>query len=429
MTMKKAPQDIPLSTNKFYANLFLGSQGQGVWTHPYSITWSKGGGNAASWGLSVSHIDASQRAFGPPQPSIPGSPSQYFINPIGIQSIILSALELGTSTTLTTNNLLAFSVDAVLMPQRGSRSKIIFPMVQGMGFITGVYSDLQPAIQSSIFFRSVVSGGSPRPGVFKYLMTLEDNNSWLLYATSRDGRDPNFQLVANSLLQGPPNWSGTIQVAKNPSGSTGEGLYDGSAGVYPTAGNIAGSVSGKTAEYRLEWKKSGLSNGKDSPLLMYALPHHVNSFDKTTAAAQTAMRLQTTTKGLATAVVADAWTMIEPELSIDMSFAPWTPTVRSVNTLSTAAIQAINNIAPGEIGQDMDAQSNLDSMYFSGKALSKFAMLIYTVHDLTQQPALAAQGLIQLKTAFARFLTNKQIWPLVYDTAWRGVVSSGTYTT
>ena len=393
------------------------------------MTWSKGGGNAASWGMSVSHIDASQRAFGPPQPGIPGSPSQYFINPIGIQSIVLSAAELGPSTILTTNNLQAFSVDAVLMPQRGSHPNIIFPLVQGMGFITGVYTNLRPAIQSSIFFRNVVSGGSPRAGIFKYLVTLEDNNSWLIYAIPNNGQDPYFKLVSNSLLQGPAHWSGTIQVAKNPSSSAGEGLYDRSAGMYPIEGTITGSVSGTIGEYCLQWTKSGIRTGKDPPLIMFALPHHIESFDSTTAAAQTGMRLQTTTKGLATAVVADAWTMIESELPIDIGFAPWTPTARSVNTLSAAAIQAINIIAPSEISQDMIAQTNLDSTYFSGKALSKFATLIYTVHDLAQQPALAAQGLAQLKAAFARFLTNRQTWPLVYDTAWKGVVSSGTYTT
>ncbi len=74
-------------------------------------------------------------------------------------------------------------------------------------------------------------------------------------------------------------------------------------------------------------------------------------------------------------------------------------------------------------------QTNLDSMYFSGKALSKFATLIYTIHELGQNPALAASGLARLKDAFNRFATNQQIYPLVYDTAWKGIVSSGSYVT
>ena len=45
------PQQAPISTNKFYANFFLGSQTSGTWIHPYSIAWSKGGGSTQSWGM------------------------------------------------------------------------------------------------------------------------------------------------------------------------------------------------------------------------------------------------------------------------------------------------------------------------------------------------------------------------------------------
>ena len=46
-------------------------------------------------------------------------------------------------------------------------------------------------------------------------------------------------------------------------------------------------------------------------------------------------------------------------------------------------------------------------MYFSGKALAKFAMIIYTTHDLLNEPNLATQGLNELKGAFAVFSTNQ----------------------
>ena len=362
------PQDSPLSTNKFYANLFLGGQAQGVWTHPYSVSWSQGGGNAQSWGLSISHIDADQKAEGPPNTAIPGSPIQYFINPIGIQSIILSATELGSSTVVTTDSLEAFSVSANLQPQEASGSSIKFPLVQGMGFVTGIYTNLQPAIQSSVFFRSVVSGGSPQAGIFKYPITLEDGKSWLLYVTSSNGQDPQLKLVSNTLLQGLPNWSGTIQVAKNPAGTTGESVFDSSAGVYPTTATIAGSVSGASGSYQLTWSKGGLS-GQSPKLVMFALPHHLQSFDQSTSSSTTPIILQTTTKGNATAVVADSWTLVEPSLPTDMGFAPWSPTTGSADTLSETAVQTILSVASDEVNQDMNAQSNLNSMYYSGKVL------------------------------------------------------------
>jgi len=52
-----------LSTNKFYANLFLGSRTQAVWLHPFSIWWSdETPGNPKGWGLGISHVTAEQRA-------------------------------------------------------------------------------------------------------------------------------------------------------------------------------------------------------------------------------------------------------------------------------------------------------------------------------------------------------------------------------
>ena len=312
------PTDSPLSTNKFYANLFLGGQAQGVWTHPYSVFWSQGSGNAQSWGLSIQHIEASQRADGPTNTAIPGSPVSYFINPLGIQSIILSAAELGSSTVLTTDTLESTSVNANLQPQAGSSSSIVFPLVQGMGFITGIYTNLQPAIQSSVFFNTVVSAGSPTAGVFKYQVTLEDGKNWLIYATPSNGQDPNFQLVSNELLQGPAGWSGTIQVAKNPAGSSGEASFDGSAGVYPTTATVSGSVSGTIGTYTLQWTKAGISTGSTPPLIMFALPHHLETFDSSNGPTITSITLQTTTKGIATAFIGDSWTLIEPSLPTDM---------------------------------------------------------------------------------------------------------------
>ena len=44
----------------------------------------------------------------------------------------------------------------------------------------------------------------------------------------------------------------------------------------------------------------------NTTLIMFALPHHVESFDANTKSAITTVQLNTTTKGVATAVVADS---------------------------------------------------------------------------------------------------------------------------
>jgi endo-1,3(4)-beta-glucanase len=96
----------------------------------------------------------------------------------------------------------------------------------------------------------------------------------------------------------------------------------------------------------------------------------VNSFSPETAHGITTLRLQTTTKGMATGIIADAWNMNET-LPVDIGFAPWNPLYRGTPSLTPEVLSAIHEAAQIEIEQDFNAQCCLDSMYFSGKGLAK----------------------------------------------------------
>ena len=400
------PQDAPIGTNKFYANFFLGSQTSGTWTHPYSVAWSKGGGSSQSWGMSIQHIDANQRVFGPDAAAVP---AQYMINPIGIQSLVLSALELGASTVLTTDTLTAFSANVNLSPSAGAPPAITFPLVQGMGFVTGVYNGGTPLLQTGIFFRSITKATTnPKPGVTKYTILLEDGKTWLLYASSSDiNAALEFKVVNNGLAQATSNFNGFIQIAKNPGGDA-EALYDAACGVYATTATLSGSANGASGSYTLSFSKAGTSG---ATLLMFALPHHVQSFSSQTASAATNLQLQTTTKGLATAVVADAWTMVE-NLPTTMGFAPWSPSAGAEPlAFSAATIQTILSVAQSEISENMSEQSNLSSMYFSGKV----SILLLSSFKLANKNFRHLQSLLGLSTRSMIFSaiphSRKQVLP------------------
>ncbi|KAJ5469998.1 hypothetical protein N7530_007355 [Penicillium desertorum] len=126
---KHANATNPIETNKFYAGLFLGSQTTASFTQPYSLAWSRGGGTLKSWGMSVSHVEAKLLGFGPENHKFPGSPVNYYINPIGLQHIILSASGLDESSVLNIEEPKAFSAQAVLKQYGGSAQSIIFPIV------------------------------------------------------------------------------------------------------------------------------------------------------------------------------------------------------------------------------------------------------------------------------------------------------------
>jgi endo-1,3(4)-beta-glucanase len=415
--------DVPVYTNKFYANLFLEEQNFPVWTHPYSLTWAKGTGD--TWGMSVSHVERAQFAWGEQ------TPPRYWIAPIGIQHIVMSAKELGTSSVLSTEELTGFSVFANLAPSVNSNPVISFPLVQGMGFVTGLYNSARPQLNSGVFFRTLDYVGRLNGITFKYRITLEDDSHWLLYATPVGslGAVP-FTLVDNHLIEGPDAYIGSIQIAKNPADAKGEQVYDSTAGAFATNATISGTVNDAFGSYTLEWGKSGVQN---QTLLMFTLPHQVESFDQASKDALTTIELVTTTKGYAKAVVADKITMVEPELPASIGFAPWVPDQDDGNSgsdnieLTDEARAMVQNSGAIELGQNFTSQTSLDSMYYSGKGLAKFASVIYTVQTMGKDTELAAAGLVKLKDAFNVFINNTQPLPLVYDTVWKGVVSSGSY--
>jgi endo-1,3(4)-beta-glucanase len=353
-------QDSPVHTNKFYANFFLGTQHQPVWTHPYSLQWADGSGNLVSYGMSVSHIERKQLAYGP------GDPAQYFINPVGIRSIVLSAVELGRSTVLTTSSVQSFSINAQLAPSARAKPIIVFPIVQGMGCVTALYSNASVLLQSGVSFGTINFVQTiQQSGTYKYDITLQDGTTWLMYVTpTRSSGTPPFRLTSSTSITGPTKFTGTIQVAKNPIGAAGESFYDRSAGAYALSASISGSVDQRSGTYTVFWKKGGRT---DQNLLMFALPHHVESMDDATRNRLTPIQLQTTTKGLAVAIISDNITLVEDNLPVDVGFDPWSPALGSVRHVSNDAARAIANAAAIELNQNIAQQSDLNSMYYSGK--------------------------------------------------------------
>ncbi|KAK0742339.1 glycosyl hydrolase family 81-domain-containing protein [Apiosordaria backusii] len=414
----------PIGTNKFYNNFFLGNQTSPTYLFPYSVTWARGGGASGTWGMAISHVEGNQRVYG--QADAGTGAARYYINPIGIHSVCLSAKELGPETALTTDNMTDFSSLVSLRPNAQAQPTIQFPLVQGAGFVTAVYNGGQPLVQTGVFFKTVTRPAKEaKAGMTKYKLHLEDGTTWLVYAYHTRGEALNLQVVNNGLAQATGPFWGIVQVAKAGDGEA-ERVYDLACGVYATGVELSGGVNGRMGTYRFGFVKGGMYN---SPLAQFALPHHLGSFDDGTRGKVTGVRLQTPTKGVAYLVLADSWTMVEEELPTGVGFLPWSPEAGEVRGLSAGVKTFIKNVALQEVSQDMLQQSDQNSMYFSGKALAKFASIILVIRDMLGDEALALTALNQLKQAFARFAENRQQFPLVYESAWGGVVSSATYVT
>lgn len=424
--------------------MYLDNQTSPVFTFPYSVSWAKGRGELQSWGLAISHTEPEQWAKAPGVPPKDAGEWAFFGAPVGIQSIILSASELAVNNNstsdqktpgLTLQDLEWGSVKANLFAPGWQTPTISFPLLQGMAFVTGEYHWAKPLIQSSVGIRSIQYDG-PMEGnlTYKYTATLHNNVNWLIYITPHDQWYEAWRFDLDpkgSGIIGPSAYNGLIQVAKvpkatSPSRRDDEDVYDSAAGAYPLGVNITGSVDGDVGTYTLSWDRNGTES---QDLLMFALPHHVSSMAYPSRDGFTSLRINTVTKGMATAVRGNSWTLTENELPISMGFAPWMPGQQNKKALPAAAMKDVQAAGQVELTQNIGAQANVSSAYFDGKALAKFAAMCYTLHQMVGNETLALSGLQPLKQAFADHIDNRQTWPFVYDDTWGGVVSNATYVT
>ncbi|KAF2800174.1 glycoside hydrolase family 81 protein [Melanomma pulvis-pyrius CBS 109.77] len=414
-----------LQTNKFYANAFLGEQNQPVWTHPYSIWWGKGdglNGQFPTWGMNIAHIEAGDVSFGE------GDPARNYINPPKQQSLILSAKELDDQTTLSTDTHLPFSVNINLKHrQRTNEPQITFPVVQGMSFVTGGYRNATPTIQCpGNGFRSIshpIFVGKSA----KYRVQDDKGRNWIVYVNPVPTLqyDPTaFRQIDRNTIIGPSGFKGTIQVAKNPIGDDGEKLYDKASGTFVVEAMLTGTVTETRGAYSLNYTKIG-----NSPLLMFILPHHVQSLDPDLKPQVTKLQLRTTTKGMATAVWSDKLTFVEVALPVTMGFAPWMPTLgASKIRYPQGTLDLVAVTAEQDLRRAMADPTPPDSMYYAGKTLAKFATILWVMKDVVANLSPQyAPGLAKLKDEMARYIENRQRYPLFYDDSWKGVVSNAGF--
>jgi endo-1,3(4)-beta-glucanase len=410
--------------------MFLEDRNRPVFTMPYEL-WFSNQANDTVWGLSFDHREPSQRQFGPLDP-VTGA-SRYYINPIYIRSLSFSATEFNrTSSKMEIRNPGTASADAVFMANSSaSAGTMDVSMCLGMGFVSADYQSLTPLFVSDVLVTNLTlaayasaSGVLTSPGAVKYQVQLTNGAVWNIYAfPTTSAGSLTLEITGQGRVQATAPFTGLIQSAKVSNTTTVdpavESIYDSAAGSYCKSVGVSAQASGSTGMYQLNFTKSG--PGK-SAVLMFAFPHHVSSFELTTRSLMiSTLRMASPTKGVMTAVVGNQWRMTEPSMPTNIL---WLPVKSgSAATFTAAKLTRMMQCATYEIGQDFATLSNLDSMYYSGKVLAKFAYVCLTTNDVLRDSTLALTCLAKIKTAFDRFRQNRQVYKLVYDRTWRGLIS------
>lgn len=403
----------PIQTNNTFNNLLLDDQTFPVWPLPYSLWVSKDGDS--DWGMALNHTESNQLVFGPDPDQ---NPAQFFFNPPKIKLFEFSAQDFGLNLKVSVTKSSKLASVAELSNGHG---RLVLPLVYGMGFVTGVYQNLLPILTSQVGFMEFRKVGIVNKNrTAKYSVKLFNQITWTIYVSGDPGLD--FKLAdQNHIVASKASDVVVVQVCK------GDGpAYDDTCGKYPVDAKLSGSMDrgSKKATYSFDYEMNGESASGSG--LVWCLPHHQQTLKSEVKQKDAGLTLDSPTKGPMRAFVTDKLLMEVTDLPTDVGFEPWT----SVSGFSfdqknyTDDVKnVIRQAAEHEVQQDVLALCDLDSMYFGGKQLDKYAYLAYVTHFVLQDSGLTDKVLPRIKQAIEKYASNHQQNPLKYDESWKGVIS------
>ncbi|CAI4751156.1 ASG_G0047630.mRNA.1.CDS.1 [Saccharomyces cerevisiae] len=147
--------------------------------------------------------------------------------------------------------------------------------------------------------------------------------------------------------------------------------------------------------------------------MIFALPHHESSFSDIMQDYYTGIQLASTTKGCN---------------ERQISWLPWSSQLGS-NLLeySKEQLQLLAEVANSELQVSISESISGLNTYYLGKVIDKYSYILLTVSEIIQDEASTKSTLENIKSAFDILLQNEQTYPLIYDTKFNGLVSSGDW--
>lgn len=403
----------PLQTNNTFNNVMLADQSLPIWPLPYLLWVTKEGD--PDCGIAFNHTEKSQLVFGPDASK---NPVQFYFNPPMIKLFVLSGngwKNISAKTTLSTKLAHRLEITA------GGSGKLTVPLAYGMGFVTGIYENEIPVIHSAVGVQEFTHLGFVNNGrIAKYSVKLFDQRFWNIYA-SEDLENLLSLSSPHSIVASKPTRKMIIQICKGQSSA-----YDKACGIYPVDVALEGSVDPekKKGAYTFVYKMNGQSFSGSG--LIWCLPHHQETLCSDTKQFEISdVFLDSPTKGSMKAYLTDCLSMEVQNLPTDIGFQPWSsvPGFGKPN-YSREVLELISEASQKELQHDILAAADVDSMYFGGKQLDKYAHIAYVSHFILRDSQITGTILPKIKQAIERYAENRQQFPLRYDTSWRGLISS-----
>ncbi|KAF4043888.1 Glycosyl hydrolase family 81 C-terminal domain [Phytophthora infestans] len=381
----------PIPTNKWWGNLIhtttedIDTVANPAWSNPYALKLPK----EAPFGIQAYYSYTYRQMAGEVNGVV-----RYYLHEFH-NDVTLSANEFGS--TKPDYEVYSFSEMGVSVRTSvtGSKNCMDSALVHGMAFVSATCST---------------------PG--KYVVKLANQQTWVIFASDTGA---SFHITGSALVSNAV-YTGTLRMAILP--ETGdESVYDDYASCVVRGGDV--SVQSRTS-YSLDWETEG-SSCDSTGLLHFALPHQVEVMKEAiTTKSKGAIVLHSSTRGdmVAQVTKSGSWALTEDEADEEVDFYPSTKpsadVVAQVNLLST-------------LQSDIDSAWSLDSgsWYYNGKAYQKYASLCLIAADSSvvgDDTALLKTCLSKLEALVWPFVNNTMSVPLVYETSYKGIVTSQVFT-
>lgn len=416
-----------INTNKFYANLFIESQSNPVFLHPYSVWWASKSTSFSS--IAVSHTKEDQLVFGDDDSN--NAPS-YFINPIKILSMGFSSSSFTDGASdLIIDEMTDTAVRATLQSTNSDSDKLAVYLTQGMGLLSATYSgNLVVALVSQVGFQKVVRVTSENilDKTIKFRATLYNTVDWLIYVTlpssayidAFDFDTTSSELIANFAIDGL-----LVQIAVAPENEDLEISYDLAAGIYITDVTISGYYDECTnsAIYSFNYVTEGSSLSGNS--LIFALPHHEDLLTKEIRDTKTGISLFSLSKGYAEAYLTTKLEFYQVLESTEVGYLPFSTLVENRELKYTnEQIQLLADTSNLELSVDFSTYIKGLSTYYGGKYIDKFSYILLVVSEIIQDEESSKNTLKLVKDAFDQIFNGNLLYKLIYDTKNKGIISN-----
>ncbi|EDO19342.1 hypothetical protein Kpol_1036p89 [Vanderwaltozyma polyspora DSM 70294] len=393
-------------TNRFYTNLLLGTRNLPVWTHPYCFNYTN---ETDKMGMAISYPNSKDFIINRNNIKVQETPKSFIASAVDFETpddMYLSVLDL---------KLMSIQVQL----KKTASQFIWIPMVQGMGFVTLLYYNLTPKLQSEIGYKSLKKLPTPRSNIQKYEVILEDDQVWSLYVSTPSKDIMELSLDDNNVIIGDRTAKGTMfQLIPDCSSQ-----IDAAAGCYPIDCELSSEFDPDNSHHigHLYFKYKLLGKSNSLSTLIYILPHHLMTISDKNLKKKLTTTLNSSVYGQMVGLITDS---LEFRITLPRELR-FLFINDSDQFHSTYVLQALQNAASLESEDEISYDENIEGL---GETLSKYSWILYCYHFILEDYDLVMKLLPKLKNLMDKFisdtLTNNK---LHYDTTFGGLVSTVNY--